>query len=133
MLGCRRALILRGVEGAPELSISGVTRVLELSGERTIPLALQPKDVGMPGGHSQDMAKRDQEGAWLRRLLADQVRGGARDWVLLNAALLLYASGRAPSISAAVPLVTRALESGDAARKLAEAASRHHPSPVNPA
>lgn len=132
MLGCRRALILRGVEGAPELSLSGPTRVLELSGGKTIPLVLQPKDVGMTGGHSQDMARRAQEGAWLRRLLENQVPGGARDWVLLNAALLLYASGRAPSISAAVPLATRALESGAAARKLAEVAGRRQPSTVHP-
>jgi len=40
----------------------------------------------------------------------------------MNAAMLLYAAGKAPSISAAIPLATRAVESGAAARKLEELA-----------
>ncbi|WP_447975324.1 anthranilate phosphoribosyltransferase [Nitrospira sp. Kam-Ns4a] len=120
MLGGRRALILRGVEGDPELSIAGVTRVLEVTAARTFPLALQPRDVGMAAGTMKDMAKVDQEGALLRRILRNQLRGGACDWIVLNAALLLYAAGKAPSISAAVPVARQAIESGAAARKLEE-------------
>ncbi len=120
MLGCRRALILRGVEGDPELSIAGVTRVLEVTAARTLPLALQPTDVGMAAGTAQDMAKVEQEGALLRRILRNQVRGGGRDWVVLNAAMLLYAAGQAASITAAVPVARQTIESGAAARKLEE-------------
>lgn len=123
MLGCRRALVLRGVEGDPELSIAAVTKVLEVSEERVIPLTLQPKDVGLPPGTFQDMAgfpraRADQEAALIRRILQNQVRGGPRDWIVMNAAMLLYAAGKTPSVSAGVPLAQQALDSGAAAKKL---------------
>lgn len=127
MLGSRRALVLRGVEGDPELSIAAASKVLELRDERIFPLTLQPRDVGLPIGSFRDMAgfppaHVDQEATLLRRILQNQVRGGPRDWVVLNAAMLLYAAGKAASISAAVPLAQQALDSGAAARKLAELA-----------
>ena len=125
MLGCRRALILRGVEGDPELSIASVTKLLELRDERIFPLTLQPKDVGLPLGAFREMAGFsrtliDQEASLLRRILHNQVHGGQRNWVIQNTAMLLYAAGKAPSISAGVPLAHQALESGAAAEKLAE-------------
>jgi anthranilate phosphoribosyltransferase len=122
MLGSQRALIVRGVEGDPELSLAAVTRLLELREERVIPLQLQPRDVGMTMGSFSAMAAcaPDQEGTLLRRILHNEVRGGQRDWVVLNAAMLLYAGGRAVSISAGVPLAKQALDSGAAAQKLAE-------------
>src|SRR2546422_2888744 len=44
MLGTPRALILRGLEGEPELSISSVTKAIELREDRITPVTLQPKD-----------------------------------------------------------------------------------------
>jgi anthranilate phosphoribosyltransferase len=129
MLGAGRALVIRGVEGDPELSLAAVTRVLELREERVIPLQLQPKDVGMSMGSFNAMVAGpvDEEAALLRRILQGEVRGGQRDWVLLNAAMLLYAAGKAASISAGVPVALRAVESGAAARKLAELAATKEP------
>jgi anthranilate phosphoribosyltransferase len=127
MLSAERALVLRGVEGDPELSIAGATRVLDMTGERVVPLMLQPRDIGLPAGTFRDMAgfsadQAHQEAALLRKILENHIRGGQRDWVVQNAAMLLYAAGVTPSISAAVPLAGRTLESGAAAQKLAEVA-----------
>lgn len=134
MLGGHRALIVGGVEGDPELSIAAVTRLLELRDERTFPLTFQPKDFGLPLGSFQTMAafppsQGEQEALLLRRILNNEIRSSQRDWVVLNAAMLLYAAGKAPSISAAVPLAQQAIESGTASRKLTELASsyQHHP------
>ena len=129
MLGSRRALVIRGVEGDPELSLAAVTRVLELRDERVMPLQLQPKDVGLGMGSFSAMAAGapDQEAALLRRILQGEAHGGQRDWVVLNAAMLLYAAGKAVSISAGVPLALQSLESGAAARKLAELAGAKEP------
>jgi anthranilate phosphoribosyltransferase len=128
MLGCKQALIIRGVEGNPELSIASVTRTLELRGERITPLTLQPKDAGLPLGTSQQMAgfpreQAEKEAELLRKILHNQIRGGQRDWVLLNAALLLYAAGKAASISAGAKLAQQTLDSGAASKKLAELAT----------
>lgn len=123
VLGTPRALVVRGVEGDPELSIAMVTKVLELRDERITPLTLSPKDAGLTLGTSREMAgfppeQREKEADLLRRILHNQIQGGQRDWVLLNAALLLYAAGKATSLADCVPLARRTIEDGAAARKL---------------
>lgn len=123
MLGVPRALVVRGVEGDPELSIAMVTKVLELRDERISPLTLAPKDAGLALGTSREMAgfppdQREKEADLLKRILHNQLQGGPRDWVVLNAALLLYAAGKGSSIAACVPLARRAIDEGTAARKL---------------
>ena len=45
-----------------------------------------------------------------------------RDWAVMNAAMILYAGGKAPSIHTAFPLAQEALASGAAKRKLEELA-----------
>ena len=125
MLGCRRAFVIRGVEGDPELSVASATRVLELRDERITPLGISPKDFGLPFGSSREMAgfppeDRDKEADLLRRLLNNQVSGGQKDWVLINAAMLLYAAGKGTSLTACLPAARAALEGGAAARKLDE-------------
>ena len=123
MLGLPRALVVRGVEGDPELSIAMATKVLELRDERITPLTLAPKDGGLPLGTSREMAgyppeQRDKEADLLKRILHNQVAGGQRDWVLLNAGLLLYAGGRGASLADCTSLARRALEEGAGAKKL---------------
>ena len=123
MLGLPRAIVVRGVEGDPELSIAMATKVLELRDERITPLTLAPRDAGLPLGTSREMAgyppeQRDKEAELLKRILYNQVSGGQRDWVMLNAGLLLYAGGRGASLAECASLARRALEDGAGAKKL---------------
>ena len=123
MLGLPRALVVRGVEGDPELSIAMATKVLELRDERITPLTLAPKDGGLPLGTSREMAgypseQREKEADLLKRILHNQVAGGQRDWVLLNAGLLLYAGGKGSSLADCTSVARRALEEGSGAKKL---------------
>jgi anthranilate phosphoribosyltransferase len=125
MLGCSRALVVSGVEGDPELSATTVTRALELRDERIAPLTFASRDVGLPPGVSRDMAgfpsnQRDKEADLLRRILNNQLQGGPCNWVLMNAALILYAAGKGATWASCIPLARRALEEGAAARKLEE-------------
>lgn len=123
MLGCRRALVVRGVEGDPELSIASVTKLLELHDERITPTTLHPKDAGLTLGSFREMAgfpkeQSAKEVELITRLVKNEVQGGPKDWMLLNAAMLLYAAGKGPSIAACVPPAKQAVESGAAGRKL---------------
>lgn len=125
MLGCPRALVIRGVEGDPELSLASATKVLELQDERITPLTLTPKDVGLTMGTSREMAgfppdQQEKEVELLRRILHNQLHGGPREWVLLNATALLYAAGKGKSMVDSIPIARLALEDGSAARKLEE-------------
>lgn len=125
MLGAPRALVVRGVEGDPELSASMATRVLELRDERITPLGISPKDFGLNFGTSREMAgfppaEREKEADLLRRILQHQVQGGPKHWVLMNAAMLLCVAGLGPSLAACYPMARAAIEEGAAARKLEE-------------
>lgn len=125
MLGAPRALVIRGVEGDPELSASMATRVLELRDERITPIGVSPKDFGMGFGTSKEMAgfppdQREKEADLLRRILHNQIAGGRKEWVLMNAAMLLYAAGKGASLAGCLPLARAAVEGGAAARKLDE-------------
>ena len=125
MLACPRALVVSGVEGDPELSVAGLTRVLELRDEKITPLSFASKDVGLPLGMQRDMAgfpsnQREKEADLLRRILHNHVQGGPYNWVLMNAALILYAAGKGTTWASCIPLARRALEEGAAARKLEE-------------
>jgi anthranilate phosphoribosyltransferase len=62
------------------------------------------------------------ETALITKILGNEVTGGKRDWVVMNAAMILYAGGKAPSIRDAVSLAQEALASGAAKKKLSELA-----------
>ena len=129
MLGCPRGLVIRSVEGEPELSIAAATRVLELRDERITPLGVTPKDFGLPFGSSREMAgfppgQQEKQADLLRRILQNQVQGGQMDWVLINASMLLYAAGKGASLTACMPAARAAIEGRAAARKLDELAQQ---------
>lgn len=123
MLGSPRALVIRGVEGEPELSIGGPSRLTEWRNDRPVALNFHPKDAGLAVGTMRDMAgfsaqEKQKEAALLTRILHGEVKGPARDWVALNAGMLLYAASAAASIPAGVDLAQRAIDSGAAGRTL---------------
>jgi anthranilate phosphoribosyltransferase len=126
MLGAPQALVVRGLEGEPELSISSLTKAIELRDDRITPFTLQPKDFDMPFGHIEDLKSPglDGEVPVLAKILGDEFKGTMRDWVAMNAAMILYAGGKASSIHDALALARETLASGAAKMKLAELASQ---------
>jgi anthranilate phosphoribosyltransferase len=122
MLGTPRALVVRGLEGEPELSASSVTKAIELRDDRITPFTLQPKDFGMMFERIEDLASPGVAGeaGLIAKILGNEVKGYQRDWVLMNAAMILYAGSKAPSLRAALPIAQETLASGAAKKKLGE-------------
>ncbi|GJL54556.1 MAG: anthranilate phosphoribosyltransferase [Nitrospirales bacterium] len=129
MLGTPRVMVLQGVEGAPELSISTATPARELRNDHITRLMIRPQDIGLSFGafqamghsslpHIQHTSIAQQEAALIRQLLQNPTQGDYRAWVILNAALLLYAAGKASSLVQATPLAEHTLDSGMALKKL---------------
>ena len=123
MLGAKRALIIQGVEGFPELSISAPSTARELRSGHISPLTFRPQDAGLRIGPFQAMSQGAatetasipaQEAALIHALLNNRQRGDQRAWVILNAALLIYAAGVAPSLAQSTPVAIDALDSGKA-------------------
>jgi anthranilate phosphoribosyltransferase len=64
----------------------------------------------------------DGEAALIRKILSNDLRGGRQDWVVMNAAAILYVGGKFPSLRTAVPPARETLQSGAALKKLLEVA-----------
>src|SRR5207302_4904478 len=81
MLGTPRALLVRGLEGEPELSVSSVTKAIELRDDRITPFTLQPKDFGMMFERIEDLASpgMDGEAEWITKILGNEVKRSRRD------------------------------------------------------
>ncbi|WP_454064093.1 anthranilate phosphoribosyltransferase [Candidatus Nitrospira salsa] len=129
MLGTPRVMVLQGVEGVPELSISTATPVRELRNDHITRLMIRPQDVGFSFGSFQAMGHStlpnihnasipQQEANLVLQLLQNKIQGDYRAWVILNSALLLYAAGKASSLIQATPLAEQTLHSGAAFKKL---------------
>ena len=127
MLRTPRALVIQGVEGFPELSMSAPSSAHELRSGHISPLTFRPEDAGFRFSPFQAMSAkpRPQEGSRTEaspkheaheiiQLLENRQRGDQRAWVILNAALYIYAAGLAPSLAQATPLANEALDSGKA-------------------
>jgi len=127
MLRTPRALIIQGVEGFPELSLSTPSSARELRSGHISPLTFRPEDAGFRFGAFQAMSAKanPQEGVAspaspkheaqvILQLLENRQRGDQRAWVIFNAALFIYATGLAPSLAQATPLAHDTLDSGKA-------------------
>jgi len=118
-LGCDHALVVSAEDGLDELSISGVSRVIEVRDGHTEEWHLGADEVGLAeapldalaGGEPADNA------AVARSILAGE-QGPARDVAVLNAGAAIYVAGEAEDVASGVDSAARALDSGAAASTL---------------
>jgi anthranilate phosphoribosyltransferase len=119
-LGAEHVLVVHGLDGIDEISISGPTLVQEFArGGEMHSYEIRPEDFGFEAAPRSAVAGGDvaHNVALVRRLFEGD-NGPARSVVLLNAAAAIAAAGLAPSIQAALPLATQSLDSGAAAEKV---------------
>ena len=118
-LGSRRVMIVHGLEGLDELSISGPTMVGELKDGNVREYMLTPQEAGLKL-HNAAAIRVDnieQSKAMLLAALANET-GAARDIVALNAGASIYVAGLAPTVAAGVQKALAVLASGAARKKL---------------
>jgi len=119
MLGLRRALVVHGLDGLDEITITGTTRVAEAREGLVRSYEVEPEEFGMTRATLQDIAGGDaSENAAIIRAVLNGEKSPRRDVVLLNAAAALVAAGRAERISEAIPLAAKSIDSGAAGAKL---------------
>jgi anthranilate phosphoribosyltransferase len=119
MLGLHRALVVHGLDGLDEITITGTTRVAEARDGSVRSYEVEPEEFGMARATLQTISGGDAtENAAIIRAVLGGEKSPRRDVVLLNAAAALVAAGRADHIGAAIPLAARSIDSGAAAAKL---------------
>jgi anthranilate phosphoribosyltransferase len=119
MLGLHRALVVHGLDGLDEVTITGPTRIAEARDGTVRSYEVEPEEFGMARATLQDIAGGDAtENAAIIRAVLSGEKSPRRDVVLLNTAAALVTAGRADHILEAVPLAARSIDSGAAAEKL---------------
>src|SRR6202521_5347404 len=119
MLGLRRALVVHGLDGLDEITITGPTRIAEVREGTVRTYEVTPEEFGMNRGTLDDISGGDAaaNADIIREILAGK-KSPRQDVVLLNAAAALVAAGRADHLADALPLASKSIDSGAAAEKL---------------
>jgi len=133
LLGLPRAVVVTGGLGdsgkcLDELSLFGPTEVVDVSPAGIVRHRWTPEDFGLPRRPTEEIAQLavdgpQQSAAAIRRVFAGET-GPSRDVVVLNAAAVLLAAGRADDPPSAARLAAEAIDTAAAARKLEQLALR---------
>jgi anthranilate phosphoribosyltransferase len=119
MLGLRRALVVHGLDGLDEITITGTTRIAEARDGTVRSYEIEPEEFGMTRATLQEISGGDatENASIIRKVLSGE-KSARREVVLLNSAAALVAAGKADHIAGALPLSAQSIDSGAAAQKL---------------
>ena len=119
MLGLRRALVVHGMDGLDEITVTGPTRIAEVREGIVRTYEVTPEEFGLKNATLEAISGGDaaQNAVIIREVLGGE-RSPRRDVVLLNAAAALVAAGRAEHLAQGLPLASQSVDSGAAAEKL---------------
>ena len=126
-IGFRRAIVMHGLDdnsnkGMDEMSTLGTTHVAELMETGDIKkYAISPGEFGLKKARFEDLASsRDvqNDALMLLRVIMGKDQGVRSDVICLNAAPLLYVTGRAKDLKTGVEMAREAISNGSALEKL---------------
>jgi anthranilate phosphoribosyltransferase len=118
-LGCRRGFVVHGLDGMDEVTLTGPTRIAEITGENVRLSTIEPEDFQLRRCALADLQGGDANvNAAIVRDVLGGTAGPKRDVVLLNAAYALVAAGTAQDVDAGLELARTAIDDGLALAKL---------------
>ncbi len=120
-LGSEHVMVVYGMNGMDEISLSGETAVGELKDGELREYLIHPSDFGLPVYDARvlKVANKDESVQCIQRALANE-DGPVRDIVLLNAGAALYCADVATSVADGVKRAREAVASGKALAKLSQ-------------
>jgi anthranilate phosphoribosyltransferase len=118
-LGAEHALVVYGRDGLDEVSLGAATLVGELKDGHITEYEIHPEDFGMvmSSNRALKVDTAEDSKAVLLSVLNNQ-SGPAKDIVVLNAGVALYAANVAATMQEGIVLAQKAIESGAAKAKL---------------
>jgi len=118
-LGARRALVVHGIDGLDEITITGESKISEVREGAIRTYYVTPEDFGLQRAPIDEIRGGDAVmNAEIIRSILSGASGARRDVVLLNAAAGLVAGGRAENLRRAIDLARSSIDSGNALAKL---------------
>jgi len=120
-LGSRHVMVVYGLDGLDEISISGPTMVGELVKGEINEYQINPSQFGLElfDRRAIEVSTVDESKAMIQAVLEGQP-GPAHNIVALNAGAALYVAGVADTLAAGVERAGRTIKSGAAKHKLEE-------------
>jgi len=120
-LGSRHVMVVYGLDGLDEISISGPTMVGELVNGEINEYQINPSQFGLElfDRRAIEVSTVDESKAMIQAVLEGQP-GPAHNIVALNAGAALYVAGVADTLAAGVERAGRTIKSGAAKHKLEE-------------
>jgi anthranilate phosphoribosyltransferase len=110
-IGSERAMVVHGLNGLCDLSISGPSIVSELADGQVRSYQVDPSELGLAGGTLEDLQVDSPEAsAQAIRDVLDGQTGPHRDAVVLNAASALVVAGLAQDLSDGVSRAAGAID-----------------------
>jgi anthranilate phosphoribosyltransferase len=121
-LGAKRAFVVHGLNGLDEITVSGSSRLWELSDGEISEYDVSPKDFGITEASVETLVggTSEENAAILRAVLAGE-KGPRRDAVVLNAAAGIALSSNSqglPALKESVAVAIETIDSGQALQKL---------------
>ena len=120
-LGCSHALVVHGVDGLDEITLTGDSHIAELKNGKVKSYKLDPDELGLEICFSDELkGGTPEENAKMIEGILNGEKGPKRDIVLLNSAAAIYVGGKAKSLQLAVQYAVESIDSGKAREKLNE-------------
>ncbi|MDT3705483.1 MAG: anthranilate phosphoribosyltransferase [Thiobacillus sp.] len=126
-LGSRHVMVVHGVDGMDEITLSGETMIGELREGEVSEYTIHPREFGLETCSSE--ALKVWDAAQARDMLLsvlDDLPGPARDIVLFNAGAAIYVADRAATLGEGIALAREIIRSGAAREKLDQLVAFSH-------
>jgi anthranilate phosphoribosyltransferase len=123
-LGSERAMVVHGLDGMDELTVFAKNHVAELDRGQIREYEVDPATYGLAHADRAGVAggTAAENAAKVRAILGGE-KGAGRDIVVLNAGAALVVADVVPDLAAGIAQSQQAIDSGAAARKLADLAA----------
>ena len=123
-LGSRHVMIVHGLDGLDEITLSGPTMIAELKKNHVEEYQIEPAMFGIKSVPTQALRASDAaESKAILLAVLDNQPGPARDIVALNAGAAIYVSGHSATLNDGIARALEVLESGAAKQKLDQLAA----------
>lgn len=119
-LGSRHVMVIHGLDGLDEITISDRTRIAELKDGEIKEYFIAPEDFGIKRSGRDELVCQDLESSKnaLLKVISGEDKGARRDVVLLNAGAAIYVGSGAADMKEGVIKAAAAIDSGRALQKL---------------
>jgi len=121
-LGVEHALIVHGMDGLDEISISDKTKVTQLIDKKIETYYIEPEDFGLHRAKKEEILGGSvaENTEIAIEILENEEKGPKRKVVLMNAAAAIYVGGKAKDLKGGLNLAEKSIDSGAAYKKLQE-------------